>query len=437
MRAAVLVAALGGCAYSGTFECFESKQCVTQSGGEGACVGGSCAFADDGCTAGYRFADSAAAEISSVCLENVPPADCAAWTPRHFMPCALPTPLGAITISAMATYDTDAGEFDIPVPHTSAVLAQTDGTMVRVLSVTTFTIDMAITLRVTGSLPLVIAARDSITIAGRIDASSKRSSTGPGANAMACTAPTSGALPVVRGSGGGGAGGFQGAGGIGGPGGYPMQAMGGMGGAAVMMTALTTSVRGGCSGAASGPAGPGSVSPATATSAAAPGAGGGALQLTARRSIAVSGILLAGGAGGNGAPFASSSGGGGGGSGGYLGLEAPMITVTGSLAANGGAGGGGGSDTTGGGDGGDSVVGAVNARGGGGGAVTVPGLACQGTGGNGSAGANPAGGAASNNAGFCGGGGGGGAAGVIAVRSAAYVANPPANISPPVTMVTP
>ncbi|MBW2734049.1 MAG: hypothetical protein JRH20_16805 [Deltaproteobacteria bacterium] len=68
------------------------------------------------------------------------------------------------------------------------------------------------------------------------------------------------------------------------------------------------------------------------------GNGGGALQLSARRSIVVglSGMLDAGGSGGRGT---YQSAGGGGGSGGALFLEAPKVEITGFVGANGGAGG--------------------------------------------------------------------------------------------------
>ncbi|MBA3464132.1 MAG: hypothetical protein H0T46_29525, partial [Deltaproteobacteria bacterium] len=50
---------------------------------------------------------------------------------------------------------------------------------------------------------------------------------------------------------------------------------------------------------------------------------------------------IAGGAGGAGSMQGAGCGGGGGGSGGYIGLEAPTVTISGDLSANGGGGGGG------------------------------------------------------------------------------------------------
>ncbi|MEO6771500.1 MAG: hypothetical protein ABI467_00570 [Kofleriaceae bacterium] len=67
------------------------------------------------------------------------------------------------------------------------------------------------------------------------------------------------------------------------------------------------------------------------------GGGGGALQISARRSITISGTVSARG----GAGFGTSSidGGGGGGAGGGLLFEAPMIAITGQLVVDGGNGG--------------------------------------------------------------------------------------------------
>ena len=76
------------------------------------------------------------------------------------------------------------------------------------------------------------------------------------------------------------------------------------------------------------------------------GGGGGAVQITAGVSIEISGSIFAGGGGGKGGVFNwGSSGGGGGGSGGAILLEAPSITMTGTLNANGGGGGGGGGES--------------------------------------------------------------------------------------------
>jgi hypothetical protein len=72
------------------------------------------------------------------------------------------------------------------------------------------------------------------------------------------------------------------------------------------------------------------------------GGGGGALQIVAGNRIEVVGSIFAGGGGGEpGSSVRALAGGTGGGSGGAILLEAPTITMTGRLDANGGGGGGG------------------------------------------------------------------------------------------------
>jgi hypothetical protein len=75
----------------------------------------------------------------------------------------------------------------------------------------------------------------------------------------------------------------------------------------------------------------------------APGAGGGALQISSATSISITGPHIAAGGGGGAGAGGSQAGGGGGGAGGEIFLEAPSLTVASILAANGGGGGAGGS----------------------------------------------------------------------------------------------
>jgi hypothetical protein len=84
------------------------------------------------------------------------------------------------------------------------------------------------------------------------------------------------------------------------------------------------------------------------------------VYLIAGRLLTIDGDVSASGAGGLSDPSAGGAeqGGGGGGTGGTIGLDAPMITVSGHIAANGGGGGGGGGLMTGGTPGGDGTVGA-------------------------------------------------------------------------------
>ncbi len=111
------------------------------------------------------------------------------------------------------------------------------------------------------------------------------------------------------------------------------------------------------------------------------GGGGGALQISSRISIAIAGGVHA--RGGNGYGENSIDGGGGGGAGGALLLEAPMVTITGTVSVDGGAGGSSGS----------------------------------GPGGAGGTGAAPAATGPSHSAPGQGGGGGGGAAGKIRINA--------------------
>ncbi|HWO19057.1 MAG TPA: hypothetical protein VNO30_09775 [Kofleriaceae bacterium] len=342
-----------------------------------------------------------------------PPAfDCTAWpAPRHFMPCDLPMPAGALVLDAGPyTYDTTSGTLSGPTSGpTSAVIASKVIGGNRVISVERLAIGAGATLRVVGSQPLVVASWGAIDVSGTLDASSA-GSPGAGANPSACDghAAAIGGSSDVGGSGGGG-GGFQGAGGRGGQGdgGTP-----GNGGGAVAAPLLL----GGCPGARGGDG--------DAQNGGAGGAGGGAVQLTARQSITITGKVHAGGAGGSGAT-GSDGAGGGGGSGGMIGLESPQVAVRAGaiLAANGG-GGGQGANAQPGGAGQPGALGATAAAGGTGGDSA--------RGGDGSAGTTLAGGSGPSTAsvGGDGAGGGGGGAGFIAIESASRQLDAGAVISP-------
>ena len=438
MRQVWMLALLVGCRVTGEFHCESSEQCRGQGAAIGVCITGSCAFDDADCASGWRYADSAADEVAGACLEGEPPADCGSWKPRHFSACSLPAPLGPLKITGSgAIYDTDRGEFlgGAEVLHTSIALPQADGTVARIMSVASFTLEQTARLRVIGSMPLVIAVWGDATIAGQIDASSALDGfIGPGANPNACTVATSGQAGIAsKGSGGGGGGGLGGVGGAGGAGDVdndPGRA-GGTGGAALPAAMATVTVRGGCPGAEGGALGPGAMAPLAATSAARGGAGGGAIQISARGKLVVSGSIHAGGAGGAGGPGLE-AGGGGGGSGGFIGLEGMPVTMTGSISANGGGGGGGaGSTATTVGNPGANATATNNSAGGG------NQIQCSGAGGNGAAGSTLAGEKPSTTSGqfgqaTCGGGGGGGGAGVITVRG--FSGTPGNGFSPPPTL---
>jgi hypothetical protein len=203
------------------------------------------------------------------------------------------------------------------------------------------TITIGNTLRATGPNPLVLIAAESISISGSIDVSSQEG--GPlGAGARDCSSadtdgpPGQPASPAPDGGGGGAGGSLGSRGGAGG-----MSGLGAIEGGQPALAMDPTVLVGGCSGGRGGEG-----VPVTGNGGAAGGFGGGAVYLFAGASITVSGTgqINASGAGGSGGSGGSQScgGGGGGGSGGMIGLEAPSITVTGAVYANGGGGGGGG-----------------------------------------------------------------------------------------------
>lgn len=321
-----------------------------------------------------------------------PPADTAFCYGTLATRCYDAPPTGDVTLS---------GTIDTASDVRCEPFAQPAGPELCLIATGTITID-ASGVVATGARPLMLVAADTITVTGTLDVASRRGvQVGAGANAAACPALAAGG--TARHGGGGAGGSFGTAGQIGGRGGGDVgeDGAGGVNGP----SQDATFVRGGCAGA---PGGGGMV--------ALPGAGGdggGAMYLVAGTSITVAGQLQASGAGGLGpAASSSSSGGGGGGAGGLVGLEAPMIDVTGSVVANGGGGGEGGGETLAGAPGDNGSVFNAAAIGGGG---TTEG----GDGGTGFAIAiapTPGGQGTTGTGAHGGGGGGGGGAGVVWVK---------------------
>lgn len=281
---------------------------------------------------------------------------------RHVESCALTEPDGALDLSGGTfVYDSDALTFtgpDGPVSHTRDVV----GDVVVILG-TTVRIQSDAVFRGVGTRPLMIASHGDLLVAGTIDVSSNDANLGAGHDFAGCGSSAGGVGESdIGGAGGGGGGGFGDVGGRGGDGDSNMNAgddgiaIAGEGGIAV---AAPTIIRGGCPGGNGGEGSPGKVGTG--------GASGGAIQLTAAGTITVTGMIHAGASGGLG--DTNDAGGGGGGSGGYIGLDAPVVDVSGgTLAANGGGGAGGGDDANSGGPGGHGIPDRASALAGGGGA---------------------------------------------------------------------
>jgi hypothetical protein len=240
-------------------------------------------------------------------------------------------------------------------------------------------------IRVTGSRPLVLVSLSTITISGSIDVSNG----GAGATFFSCVfgqddGSNESSNGSSTGAGGGGGGGFGTSGGNGGD--------GSQGGGSGVPSIALNAIRGGCPGGSGGDTSSGNGGGG--------GAAGGAVYLIAKDSINVPGNIRANGQHGRGG--GGRAGGGGGGSGGLIGFDAPVVTVDGTVMANGGGGGEGGDSNETGNDGQDPVLGTWDQRapGGSGGADN------GGNGGDGSALAN--GGNDGNTGGNAGGGGGGG-----------------------------
>lgn len=187
-----------------------------------------------------------------------------------------------------------------------------------VISATTISVG---SLDATGSKPLVlIATTGPITVSGDLDLASHRVGgiRGAGGNASQCVAGV--AASAGQGGPGGSFGGKGGKGGNGEQGGtFPNAAN----------ATTPTILRGGCRGV-------------NGSNDAAGGNGGGAVYLIATTSIIIVGQINASGAAGA-RSGTNEEGGGGGGSGGMIALEAPTISGTGSIFAN-GAGAGPGND---------------------------------------------------------------------------------------------
>ncbi len=207
---------------------------------------------------------------------------------------------------------------------------------VSLLAFDDLTIEATANVRVTGNHALILFARNTITIAGEIDADGGRdadtSAPGPGGGtgavgatlASGCGFGLNGNFDTGNQNAGGGAGGSFGR-------------KGGDGGGSSLGPSATNAcpnflkvqLQGGSGGGRGGEPNNGGSG----------GGGGGAIQFTAGLEISVTGLLHAGGAGGQ--SSASQKGGGGAGAGGGFLFEAPKVNIlaTATIVTNGGGGG--------------------------------------------------------------------------------------------------
>jgi hypothetical protein len=329
---------------------------------------------------------------------------------------------GASSLSGPHDIDTENLRIDGQLPPPGVVfIAEAGNDSLAVLSVRDFTVSTDVLVH--GRRALVVIAVGDARLTAVMHAEAVKRSPGPGGSFTGMGHGGDGKSNGAADSGGGGAGhgavgagggasdaASDGEGGLGGPS-YPSSLSGGSGGgtgAGVSSTVVQPCPSGG--GYSLG------------------GAGGGALQITAKGTIDItaSGGIDAGGGGGRGGCQESASAGGGGGSGGTIWLEAPTMRVLGKLAANGGAGGSGGRNaflmSADGRDGDDATLDLTPAAGG---VSRGDGSGAGGAGGVRGSVATP--GQKSTN-----GGGGGGAVGHIRLRTRSV-----APVTDPTTVVTP
>jgi hypothetical protein len=204
--------------------------------------------------------------------------------------------------------------------------AQTDGPDVFVIPLRSLSVEQETRVIVRGKLPVVFLVEGNVSVRGVIDAGGDGPTPGAGGN-VGCGASAGGDARGREGrhGGGGGGGAFGTAGGDGAVEDAINNSLPGVAGVP-RGTAELIPLIGGCPGGLGGGC------------AGRPGAGGGALQISASGSIVVSGALrVDGGKGARGCYTAA--GGTGGGSGGGLLLEATAVRVDGTISAAGGDGG--------------------------------------------------------------------------------------------------
>jgi hypothetical protein len=372
---------------------------------------GGCRFSVPGFDLASSFANDAAVG------DMPPPLDLIGvpFVPSNVVPADVL--LGAASLSGPTDIDTDLLLIDGAAPPSGVVFrVATQHTDWAVLSV--HDLDLNANVIVHGTRTLIILAAGNASISAVVHAEAKTRTPGPGGQYTGPGNGGDGKASFFANSGGGGAG-HGGPGGVGGTSTAATDNQGGLSGVVYSGALLGGSGGGDGAGANAGQLG-GCAAGSTASDG---GAGGGAVQISSAETLTVTtaGGVNAGGGGGSGGCHDAASAGGGGGSGGTIWLEAPVMSLLGTLASNGGGGGSAGQD-----------VPFANAEGANGGDGAFSPIAAAGGASAGSAsGAGGAGGAQGVDA-TAGGhntsaGGGGGGAGFIRLRT---------HLGPPITAST-
>ena len=345
------------------------------------------------------------------------------YAPSNFDPLALSPSANAAVDGCAAEFSTTTDSFVTDTcglrPNISRVISA--GQEATALAFGDLILGAGASLRLTGDRPAILAVFGNARIDGSVLANSTRWLRGAGSSAYPvnvgpCVGRAGGDAGDAS-SGGGGAG-ARDSGAAGGD--HPLSSGAGGAGGGADPSHSSIPLRGGC---------PGGAPASTVLMGGGPGRGGGALQISARGELLVTGVVSASGSGGPGGS-ANHEAGYGGGSGGMVVLEGDRLILsdTAKLTANGGAGGGGtatgSSSGTWGGDG--ETASAQPAPGG---AAAGGNAASGGAGGSGTSPPLPGG----ISAGDDGSGGGGASSGAIFVRSspALCTVSPAAVVSPP------
>lgn len=344
----------------------------------------------------------------------------AAFLPSHLLPQTLIASAPDLGLSATPTI-IDTSALTINGVTSSYFVQQSE---YAVLFANIFSVTQPVTIQ--GTSPLIVVAYDHVIISASIDLGAKGPTSGPGALTSGPGGGGPGAtFATPRRASGGGGGSYGTLGGSGGPPGDTATPAGSSG--VIYGRQPDAPLVGGA------PGGAGGYFIGSGTFLGKGGGGGGALQISSRVSIDIGATAINAGGGGGGRARGTGCGGGGGGAGGEIFIEAPLIMISGTLAANGGGGGPGASGNTSD-DGTDGLDGSPGASPAPGGNAGQPNGAPGGAGAAGTAGSFVEAQLGSSGASDWGGGGGG--AGRIWLRYRA--ATPPdlrqAVISPPASL---